>query len=112
MINGISSAISALKAIEKRFGASANNIANICTKGFKRSRSSSQEVSPQTVSTSTGVSQVGRGTTIGAITEEFSQGSFEPTSSPTDMAIGGDGFFIVRALQGGGLLYKRRTISV
>ena len=101
MINGISSAISALKAIEKKFGASANNIANICTKGFKRSRSSSQEVSPQTVSTSTGVSQVGRGTTIGAITEEFSQGSFESTSSPTDMAIGGDGFFIVRALEGG-----------
>ena len=101
MINGISSAISALKAIEKKFGASANNIANICTKGFKRSRASSQEVSPQTVSTSAGVSQVGRGTTIGAITEEFSQGSFESTSSPTDMAIGGDGFFIVRALEGG-----------
>jgi len=100
MIKGISSAISALKAFEKKLGASANNIANIRTQGFKRSRSSFQEVSPQNVSTSSGVSQVGRGTTIGQITEEFSQGSFESTSSPTDMAIGGDGFFVVRALEG------------
>ena len=101
MIKGISSAISALKAFEKKLGASANNIANIETQGFKKSRSSFHEVSPQNVSTSSGVSQVGRGTTIGQITEEFSQGSFESTSSSTDMAIGGDGFFVVRASEGG-----------
>jgi flagellar hook protein FlgE len=100
MIKGISSAISALKAFEKKLGASANNIANIHTQGFKRSRPSFQEVSPQNVSTSSGVSQVGRGTTIGQITEQFSQGSFESTSSPTDMAIGGNGFFVVRASEG------------
>jgi len=100
MINGISSATSALKAFEKKLAASANNIANIGTQGFKKSRSSSHEVSPQNVSTSSGVSQIGRGTTIGQITEEFSQGSFESTSSPTDMAIGGDGFFMVRASEG------------
>ncbi|MBW2330634.1 MAG: flagellar hook protein FlgE [Deltaproteobacteria bacterium] len=101
MINGISAARSALKAFERKLGASANNIANIRTQGFKKSHSSFQELSPQNVSTSSGVSQVGRGTTIGQITEEFSQGSFESTSSPTDMAIGGDGFFMVRALEGG-----------
>lgn len=74
MINGISAARSALKAFERKLGASANNIANIRTQGFKKSRSSFQELSPQNVSTS---------------------------SSPTDMAIGGDGFFMVRALKGG-----------
>jgi flagellar hook protein FlgE len=100
MINGISPAISALKAFEKRLGTSANNLANILTKGFKTSRSSFQEVSPQNVSTSSGVSQVGRGTTIGSITQDFSQGSFESTSSPVDMGIGGDGFFVVRSLEG------------
>jgi len=100
MINGISPAITALKAFEKKLGTSANNLANILTKGFKTSRSSCQEVSPQNVSTSSGVSQVGRGTTIGAITEDFSQGSFESTSSPVDMGIGGDGFFVVRSLEG------------
>lgn len=101
MINGISAAISALKAFEKKLSTSANNIANIRTQGFKASRASLQEVSSQNVSTSSGVSQVGRGTTIGAITEDFSQGSFEPTSSPTDMAIGGNGFFMVQAPEGG-----------
>ncbi len=101
MINGISAAISALKSFERKLSTSANNIANVRTQGFKASRASLQEVSPQNVSTSMGVSQVGRGTTIGAITEDFSQGSFEPSSSPTDMAIGGNGFFMVRTSEGG-----------
>jgi len=106
MINGISAAISAIRAFEKKLSTSANNIANISTQGFKKSRSSFQDVSPQNLSTLSGVSQVGRGTTIGGITEDFSQGSFEPTSSPTDMAIGGTGFFMVRA-SGGAEYYTR-----
>ena len=100
MINSISAATSALKAFEKKLGASANNIANIRTQGFKKGCLNFQEISPQNVSTSSGVSQVGRGTTVGQITEKFSQGPFEFTSSPTDMAIGGDGFFVVRGLEG------------
>jgi flagellar hook protein FlgE len=106
MINGISSAISALKAFEKKLDTTANNLANTRTQGFKASRSSLEEVSPQNVSTSSGLSQLGRGTTIGAISENFSQGSFESTSSSTDMAIGGDGLFIVRE-SGGGEYYSR-----
>ncbi len=101
MINGISSAISALKVFQRKMSVSANNIANIRTQGFKRSRSSVQEVPPGNLSTSSGISQVGRGTTIGSISQEFSQGSFETTSSPTDMAIGGDGFFVLRSPDGG-----------
>jgi flagellar hook protein FlgE len=100
MINGISAAMSALRTFERKLGIAANNLANIRTQGFKKSRSSLQEVAPQNVSTSSGVSQVGRGTTIGGITQDFSQGSFEPTSSSTDMAIGGNGFFMVRAPEG------------
>ena len=101
MINSISATTSALKAFEKKLGTSANNVANIRTQGFKKRHSSFQEVSPQNVSTSSGASQVGRGTTIGEITEKFSQGPFQLASSPTDMAIGGDGFFVVRGLEGG-----------
>ncbi len=102
MIKGLSSAISALKTYERKLDTSANNIANVNTQGFKRSRTSSQDISPENVSTSSGgVSQVGRGTAIGSIVEEFSQGSFETTFSPTDMAIGGEGFFVVQAPDGG-----------
>lgn len=101
MIQGLGPAISALKAFAKKLGNSANNVANVNTQGFKKSRLGSQEVSPQNVSTPSGPSQIGRGTTLGGISEDFSQGSFEPTSSSTDMAVGGDGFLMVNASAGG-----------
>ena len=96
MIQGIGPAISALKAFVKKLENSANNVANVNTQGFKKSRLSSQEVSPQNVSTPSEPSQIGRGT-LGGIAEDFSRGSFEPISSSTDMAVGGDGFFMVNA---------------
>lgn len=101
MLNGVYSALSALKALQKKLGVSANNVSNAQTPGFKMSVATSEDIPPQYMTTASGESQIGRGTTIGNITENFSQGSFEPTSSPTDMAIGGDGFFVVGATNGG-----------
>ncbi len=106
MINGILSAISALKTFEKKLSTSANNIANVNTQGFKKSRASSQEVSSQDVPASSGTSQIGRGTRLGTISEDFAQGSFESTSSTTDIAIGGNGFFMVKEPKGG-IYYTR-----
>jgi flagellar hook protein FlgE len=100
MLHGVYSAISALKAYQKKLGVSASNISNAQTSGFKTSDASSQDITPESINTTSGSSQIGRGTTIGAITEKFSQGSFEPTSSPTDMAVGGDGFFMVSGTNG------------
>jgi flagellar hook protein FlgE len=73
-----------------------DNIANINTVGFKGSRVTFQDVLSQTVATTAGTAQVGRGTSLADITANFGQGSFESTASPTDLAVGGDGFFIVR----------------
>lgn len=73
-----------------------DNIANVNTIGFKSSRVTFQDILSQTVATNSGSAQVGRGTAIGDIAGLFVQGSFESTESPTDLAIGGDGFFIVR----------------
>ncbi len=73
-----------------------DNIANVNTIGFKSSRVTFQDVLSQTVATNSGSAQVGRGTGINAIAGMFVQGSFESTESPTDLAIGGDGFFILR----------------
>jgi flagellar hook protein FlgE len=101
MINGISVALSALKAHSRKLGTAANHIANTRTPGFKKWDMSFQEMPPQNVSASSGISQVGRGVTTGVINEDFSPGSFESTSSSTDMAIGGNGFFMVRAPEGG-----------
>lgn len=73
-----------------------DNIANVNTIGFKSSRVTFQDVLSQTVATNSGSAQVGRGTGINDIAGMFIQGSFESTESPTDLAIGGEGFFIVR----------------
>ncbi|KPK22272.1 MAG: hypothetical protein AMK69_20205, partial [Nitrospira bacterium SG8_3] len=100
MLNGVYSAISALKAFQKKLSVSANNVANAQTQGFKVSASSSEDIPPQTDPSASGEAQLGRGTIIGDIHENFSQGSFEPSSSPTDLAIGGDGFFMVGTSNG------------
>ncbi|NVM20156.1 MAG: flagellar hook protein FlgE [Desulfobacterales bacterium] len=101
MIDGIWPAISALKTIEKKLDVSANNTSNVNTQGFKTSSASSQEASPQDVSAACGTSQVGQGTDLAAISQDFSSGMFESTTSPTDMAIGGIGFFMVKDTGGG-----------
>ena len=100
MIQGLGPAISALRAFAKKLGNAANNVANVSTQGFKKSRLSSQEVASQNVSTLSSPSQIGSGTTLGEISEDFSQGFLEPMSSSTDMAVAGDVFFMVNSSEG------------
>ena len=72
-----------------------NNISNISTIGFKASRSYFEDTLSQTISVANGVGQVGRGVAMGAVMGDFSQGSLETTNEATDLAIGGNGFFVV-----------------
>jgi len=90
------SGISGLSTLGNAMTVIGDNIANVNTVGFKSSRVSFQDVLSQTVSTTAGTAQVGRGTSLADITSSFSQGSFESTDSTTDLAIGGAGFFLVR----------------
>jgi flagellar hook protein FlgE len=72
-----------------------NNISNISTIGFKASRTYFEDTLSQTISVANGVGQVGRGVAMGAVMGDFSQGSLETTNEATDLAIGGNGFFVV-----------------
>ena len=81
-----------------------NNIANVNTYGFKTSRATFQDMLSQTLSGAAkpeenrgGVNpkQVGLGMTIASIDRIFTQGSLQTTGAQTDMAISGDGFFVV-----------------
>jgi flagellar hook protein FlgE len=90
------SGISGLNTLGNAMTVIGDNIANVNTVGFKSSRVTFQDVLSQTVSTTAGTAQVGRGTSLADITSSFSQGSFESTDSTTDLAIGGAGFFVVR----------------
>ncbi|MEW6218952.1 MAG: flagellar hook-basal body complex protein [Thermodesulfobacteriota bacterium] len=90
------SSISGLNVMGEAMSVIGDNVANVNTVAFKSSRSTFQDVLAQTVATASGASQVGRGVTLSTIDGLFSQGSFETSSQPTDMGIGGQGFFILR----------------
>lgn len=74
-----------------------NNIANVDTTGFKGARVDFEDTLSQTLrgSVNGGALQVGTGVTTGAITNQFTQGGINNTGTDTDLAIDGEGFFVV-----------------
>jgi flagellar basal-body rod protein FlgG len=88
----------------------ANNLANVNTTGFKRSRAHFEDLlyqmvqSPATVGgngaqTTEGI-QVGRGTRLAAVQRIDAQGAIEETGRPLDLAIDGEGLFQIRMPDG------------
>ena len=95
--------LSGLQANAARLGVIGNNLANLNTIGFKGSRVTFEDV----FSAGAGVNgagnpqQIGLGSQVGGIDRIFSQGSFQTTSRVTDVAIQGNGFFVLRDNAGG-----------
>jgi flagellar hook protein FlgE len=73
-----------------------DNIANISTTGYKGSRASFADYMPQSTSTLAGAGTIGSGSGLNSIATLFGQGSLTSTSSATDMAVSGAGFFMVQ----------------
>jgi flagellar hook protein FlgE len=90
-------ALSGLKADSVALNTIGNNLANMNTTGFKKQNVSFSDLFYQTIGVSGANSQqqVGMGTKIGNISTDFSQTGFNPAGGSTDMAINGDGFFVV-----------------
>lgn len=101
------SGISGLSSLGNAMQIIGDNIANVNTVGFKSSAFSFQDLLSQKVSTLSGTSQVGRGTALGDIYASFEQGSFESSSNTTDLAIGGDGFFVLKESATNNFFYSR-----
>lgn len=104
MIRSMYSAVSALRAHQTYMDVIGNNIANVNTTGYKAGRMTFQDVLSQTVRGSTASTaqragmnpaQVGLGSQLGTIDIMQAQGDIMATNKPTDLAIQGDGFFIV-----------------
>ncbi len=89
------SGITGLTAHGEKMTVIGNNLANVSTTGFKGAKMYFEDLMSQDISTSAGISQEGRGVRIAAIYSDFGQGSFETTTEATDMAISGEGFFVV-----------------
>lgn len=108
IISGLYSGVSGLSSQANAMAVIGDNIANMNTIGFKGSSICFEDMLAQTINTASGTSQVGRGVALSSVTASFQQGSFESTSRPTDLAIGGKGFFVVRA-QGAQTNYYTRA---
>lgn len=97
-------ALSGLNAAQTDLNVTANNIANSATTGFKQSRSEFAElfaVSPQGVSRN----QFGNGVRVAAVSQQFTQGNTNTTNNSMDLAISGQGFFVLS--DGGASAYTR-----
>ncbi|MCP4343729.1 MAG: flagellar hook-basal body complex protein [Desulfobulbaceae bacterium] len=97
---GISSAlysgVSGLNTNGQAMSVIGNNLANTNTLGFKGSRTIFADLLSGSINGSGGQSQVGRGVGMSKVDQIFSQGTFEATESNLDVAIEGDGFFILK----------------
>jgi flagellar hook protein FlgE len=100
----LTSAVSGLTNHQTMMDTIANNIANVDTIGFKASRVTFSEAFDQVLRNATGSTalsggtnpiQVGLGMTVQSIDTLMSQGNLETTGQTTDLALQGDGFFIV-----------------
>jgi flagellar hook protein FlgE len=97
--------VSGLRAYQDMLNVVGNNLANINTTAFKSQRTRFADFLYQTLTAATGVTsnrvggtnplQVGFGVKVNAIDQDFGQGSLEPTGGDLDMAIQGNGFFVV-----------------
>ncbi|MCX7982190.1 MAG: flagellar hook-basal body complex protein [Syntrophales bacterium] len=100
MSTAISIGTTGLTASSKQMDVIGNNLANSNTLGFKASNTYFASMLNQSLS-SGGALQVGSGVAVAAIGTQFQQGAFETTGSATDLAIDGEGFFIVQDPEGG-----------
>jgi flagellar hook protein FlgE len=97
-------ALSGLNAAQADLTVTANNIANTATTGFKNSRAEFAElfsVSPQGVSSNA----IGNGVRVSNVAQQFTQGNIDFTDNSLDLALSGQGFFILN--DGGALAYTR-----
>jgi len=96
MSSALWAGISGLNASSKELDVIANNLANVNTVGYKSSKTYFADVLSSSISGgSSGSLQVGRGVAVADVETQFGVGSFETTGNATDVAIDGDGFFMV-----------------
>lgn len=110
MIRSLWTAATGMQAQSTSINVIANNLANVNTVGFKKSRTDFQDllydnIRPAGVSSSESTEvpagiQLGHGTRVVAVTKIFTPGEYVNTKNELDLAIGGDGFFQISTPDG------------
>ncbi|MGI6129615.1 MAG: flagellar hook protein FlgE [bacterium] len=116
MMRSMYAAVSGLRNHQTRMDVIGNNIANVNTIGFKKSRVTFKDAFSQVLKGAsrpqgglggTNPMQVGLGMVVGSIDTIHSKGNTQSTGSMTDLAIDGEGFFILNS--GSGSIYYSRA---
>lgn len=102
ILSSMYTGVSGIQANGEALGIISDNIANANTTGFKTSRAEFADVVAKSLKGVLGGNQIGRGTKLNGVTQVFSQGSITATDKATDVAISGDGFFVVDGAEGRG----------
>jgi flagellar hook protein FlgE len=99
--------LSGLKAAQSDLGVVSNNLANVGSTGFKKSRAQFGDLFASSPTQSTKMT-AGQGVRLNGIVQQFSQGTLEASDKTLDMGIAGEGFFVVRgAPPSGAVTYTR-----
>lgn len=99
-------ALTGLNAAQSQLEITSNNIANVNTSGFKRSRADFGDIfatSPLQKASAV----IGQGVALKGVSQEFSQGNIQSSANALDLAISGDGFFMLKSADGLQSIYTR-----
>ena len=105
LIGTLSTGVSGLITNSRAMNIIGDNISNVNTTGFKSSKAVFGDQFSTSLAGGTLTSQVGKGTQLLGSLQSFQQGSFENSTSALDLAVDGNGFFIVN--DGTGNFYTR-----
>lgn len=109
MMRSLWTAASGMIAQQNNVDTIANNLSNVNTVGYKTETAEFKSLLYQEIASKTTSAngenkpvgaQVGLGVRNSSVTSHFTQGAFQPTDSPYDFAIDGEGFFALRTLDG------------
>ncbi len=109
MMRSLFSGVTGLRSHQTRMDVIGNNIANVNTLGFKKSTTTFADLYSETISPSsapstnnggTNAKQVGLGVAVSSVVVKHSSGASQYTGNGLDLAIDGDGFFILRTSEG------------
>ena len=96
MVRSLNSGVSGIQQFQTKLDVIGNNISNSSTLAFKSGRADFEDTFSQTLTGGITGIQVGSGVLTGSVRQLFQQGTLTRTNVPTDMALDGDGFFVVR----------------
>ena len=104
--------VTGLSVMSDTMSVVANNLANANSKGFKYDRAEFDDLLSMDMGTSAGSAQIGRGARLSDVRTIHTQGGLSITDRLTDLAVQGNGFFVVRNPMGekaeaGGMFYTR-----